>query len=205
MSHHPRVLSAAVLAALTLTACGAKDSSTAPGAGPTTGPASATSTGPSAPIIEINPPGDIPDNQAYVTYQEKGFSFAAPEGWARSGGSEVVFSDKYNSITVTTEVSPTAPTPSSLGSGVRRIGARTPGYVAGHVTTVIRKAGQALLATYQAYSAVNPVTGKVAREAVEKYVFWKAGTAVTLTLEAPVGSDNVDPWRKVTDSFTWTR
>jgi hypothetical protein len=26
---------------------------------------------------------------------------------------------------------------------------------------------------------------------------------VTLTLSAPVGSDNVDPWRTVTDSFRW--
>jgi hypothetical protein len=40
-------------------------------------------------------------------------------------------------------------------------------------------------------------------EAVERYEFWRAGHEVVLTLSAPVGSDNVDPWRKVTDSFAW--
>ena len=66
-----------------------------------------------------------------------------------------------------------------------------------------RTAGTAVLITYHALSAVNPVTGKVANEAVERYEFWRNGREVVLTLAAPVGSDNVDPWRKVTDSFTW--
>ena len=77
------------------------------------------------------------------------------------------------------------------------------GFVAGTVTTVQRAAGTAVLITYHALSAVNPVTGKVANEAVERYDFWRNGTEVALTLAAPVGSDNVDPWRTVTDSFTW--
>ncbi|MDT4974331.1 MAG: hypothetical protein QOG98_89, partial [Pseudonocardiales bacterium] len=58
--------------------------------------------------------------------------------------------------------------------------------------------------TYRADSAPNPVTNKVAVEAVERYEFWRNGTEVVLTLSAPVGSDNVDPWLKVTDSFAWT-
>ncbi|MDT4904221.1 MAG: hypothetical protein QOH52_2237, partial [Pseudonocardiales bacterium] len=41
-------------------------------------------------------------------------------------------------------------------------------------------------------------------QAVERYEFWKNGNEVVLTLAAPVGADNVDPWRKVTDSFAWT-
>jgi hypothetical protein len=61
-----------------------------------------------------------------------------------------------------------------------------------------------VLINYRAQSPVNPVTGKVANEAVERYEYWHAGREVVLTLAAPVGSDNVDPWRKVTDSFAWT-
>ncbi len=57
----------------------------------------------------------------------------------------------------------------------------------------------------RAASAPNPVTGKSVTNDVERYEFWHAGKLVTLTLAAPQGSDNVDPWKLVTDSFTWTR
>ncbi|HEV7195672.1 MAG TPA: hypothetical protein VGN19_07010 [Pedococcus sp.] len=158
-------------------------------------------------MVETNPPGDIPDNQAFVPYSGTGFTVTIPEGWARSSdASSVVFSDKYNSITISSAPAAQAPTPATVRAvDLPKIKAASQGYVAGTVTTVQRKAGVAVLATYHAYSAVSPVTGKVADEAVERYTFWRAGTSVTLTLAAPVGSDNVDPWRKVTDSFTWTK
>jgi len=47
------------------------------------------------------------------------------------------------------------------------------------------------------------VTGKVVRDDVERYEFWRGGTEAVLTLSGAAGSDNVDPWRLVTDSFTW--
>jgi hypothetical protein len=59
------------------------------------------------------------------------------------------------------------------------------------------------LITYRDDSPQNPVTGKVAVEDVQRYEFYRSGTEVALTLSAPVGSDNVDPWRKITDSFAW--
>ena len=200
--HTWRALTAggAVAAALVvLAACGSSGgtkASAAPRADPS-GPA----------VVETNPPGDIPDNQAFVPYTGAGFTVTIPEGWARSSsGSSVVFSDKYNSITISSAPAAQAPTPATVRAvDLPRIKAASRGYVAGTVTSVQRKAGTAVLATYLAYSAVNPVTGKVANEAVERYTFWRAGTSVTLTLAAPVGSDNVDPWRKVTDSFTWTK
>ncbi len=157
--------------------------------------------------MELNPAGDIPDNQAFVTYHGTGFTVTTPEGWARSSaGSAAVFSDKYNSITISQGAAAQAPTVASAqAQDVPAIKAASPGFAPGAVSTVQRKAGTAVLITYHALSQVNPVTGKVANEAVERYTFWKAGTSVTLTLAAPVGSDNVDPWRAVTDSFTWTK
>jgi hypothetical protein len=47
------------------------------------------------------------------------------------------------------------------------------------------------------------VTGKSVTEAVQRYEFWRSGQEVVLTLSAPQGSDNVDPWRTITDSFRW--
>jgi hypothetical protein len=61
-----------------------------------------------------------------------------------------------------------------------------------------------VLATYRADSSPDPVTGKVVHDDVERYELWRSGTTAVVTLASPKGSDNVDPWRKVTDSFTWT-
>jgi hypothetical protein len=45
----------------------------------------------------------------------------------------------------------------------------------------------------------------VIRDDIERYEFWRNGTQATITLSSPVGSDNVDPWRTVTDSFSWSQ
>src|SRR3954467_4963752 len=44
-------------------------------------------------------PGDIPDNQGFLTYRGAGYSVKYPEGWTRSGSSSgVTFRDKGNSV-----------------------------------------------------------------------------------------------------------
>lgn len=163
-------------------------------AGPTSGP-------------EVNPSGDIPDNRAFVAYSPPsgGFSVKIPEGWARvEAGEAVTFTDKLNSIRMETVVAAAAPTiQSAQQNEVPKIQAAVANFKAGEVTSVTRKAGAAVLITYGADSAPDPVTGKVVYDAVERYEFWKAGTEVVLTLSGPQGADNVDPWRIVTDSFGW--
>jgi len=47
------------------------------------------------------------------------------------------------------------------------------------------------------------VTGKVVRDAFERYTFYRAGKRVDLTLSGPTNADNVDPWRIVSDSLRW--
>jgi hypothetical protein len=174
-------------------------------------PSSVGSTGranPGGPATESAPPGDIPDTQAFVAYSSTSgrYSVNVPEGWARTtAGQAIAFTDKYNSIHIATSAMATAPTVTSARtSELPVIGSAASGFRSGDVKTVSRTAGSAILITYQADSAPNPVTGKVALEAVERYEFWRSGTEVTITLASPVGSDNVDPWRKVTDSFAWT-
>src|SRR5262245_49319217 len=164
--------------------------------------------GPNRNATESNVAGDIPDNQAFVPYADPGKSFTVtvPEGWARTtSGTGVLFTDKYNSVTVEISSAASAPTVGSAQAGeVPSIRASAKNFQAGTVSTVSRKAGAAVLITYHADSLPNSVTGKVAREAVERYEFWKAGHEAVLTLAAPVGSDNVDPWRTITDSFSWS-
>ena len=60
-----------------------------------------------------------------------------------------------------------------------------------------------MLITYQGTSPPNPVTGKIGTDAIERYEFWRDGHEVILTLSGPVGADNVDPWRTITDSLQW--
>lgn len=214
-SVRPRITALTAFGAVLLVTACSSNSATTPtpstpsstaAVGTSTTATGATSSG-SGPVgVEVHPPGDIPDNQAFVAYAGTGFTVTTPEGWGRStSGSSVVFSDKYNSITVATAASAQAPTGASArASDLPAIKAAAKGFAPGAISTVRRKAGTAVLITYRAYSPASPVTGKVALEAVERYTFWKAGKAVTLTLAAPVGSDNVDPWRTVTDSFAWT-
>lgn len=158
---------------------------------------------------EVNPSGDIPDNQVYVSYTPPGgrFTVKVPEGWARtSSGGAVVFSDKLNSVRVESAPAPAAPTvASATREELPRIQRASRNYQPGAVTLVRRAAGLAVLLSYRADAPPDPVTGKVVRDAVERYEFWNPATRteVILTLSGPVGADNADPWRTITDSLRW--
>jgi hypothetical protein len=150
-------------------------------------------------------PGDIPDNQAFVRLSTATYSLQTPEGWARTtSGRRTVLTDKYNAIQVDLGALPKAPTVRSVTkSDVPRLRATVPGFRAPVVTSITRPAGRVVLLRYQARSRRDPVTGRSVIDDVERYAFWKAGRLATVTLEAPHGSDNVDPWRTVTTSFRW--
>jgi hypothetical protein len=158
---------------------------------------------------EANPPGDIPDHQVFVAYSPPSgtYSVKVPEGWARSESTnEVTFTDKLNRIHVALTSTATAPTVESVKRDeVPKLAASEPCFVLKDVTSVTRTAGAVVLVTYTAKSAPDPVTGKVIPLDVERYELWSGGTTATLTLSGPAGSDNVDPWRTVTDSFAWKR
>jgi hypothetical protein len=178
---------AAVAVAVTVAGCGSNSSS------------KSTSTSASKPPAttgrEASPPGDIPDNQAYVAYSPpgSGFSVKVPEGWARTqAGAVTTFTDKLNTIKMSAK-SGSCPTQAALK-------AQQPGTI----TTVKRTAGTALVDTYVADSKPNPVTGKVHSDDIQLYVFCKNGKVVDLTLSGPKGADNVDPWKIVTDSLRFT-
>jgi hypothetical protein len=158
---------------------------------------------------ESSPPGDIPDNQAFVAYAPPagGFTVKVPEGWSRRMASgAVTFTDKLNAIRVE---SARAVRPLTRAEATRaelpRLRSSVQGFHPGAVRSVQRHAGRAIQLTYLADAAPDAVTAKARQNAVERYVFFHAGRRVTLTLSGPKGADNVDPWRIVTDSLRWTR
>lgn len=168
---------------------------------------SGLSSQPAPQVTEINPAGDIPDNQAYVTFtsDNAAYSVKVPEGWARTkSGSATTFTDKLNSITVDETSVSTAPTVDSVKSTVvSALQGSAQKFQLGEVKTFTRPGGDGIVVTYQDDSAPNAVTGKVAREDVQLFLFWKNSKQVALTLSAPQGADNVDPWNIVTKSFSW--
>ena len=170
---------------------------------------SAGSPGPSSRAVpEVSPSGDIPDNQAYVPFTDPAgtYRISIPEGWSRSSnGATTTFTDKLNAISVAAGAEATAPTVASIRvAALASLRASTPALTGATVTAAKRHSGPVILLTYRAPAAADPVTGKTHDEAVEAFYFWRGGKVVTLTLRAPVGADNVDPWRKVSDSFSWT-
>jgi hypothetical protein len=199
----------ALITVSALVGCGSSAPTPAKPAAPAAG-ASANGTDtaqppPNAP--ETNPVGDIPDNTAFVAFRPPSgqYQVKVPEGWARTGnGSVFTFTDKLNTVRVETVPAANPPTVDSaranevppIQSGAQRFSLQK-------VQTVKRKGGDAVLVTYKADSPVDPVTGKVVPDAFERYEFFRNGTEAVLTLSGPVRADNVDPWRTVTDSFTW--
>ena len=156
---------------------------------------------------ESSPPGDIPDNQAYVAYSPPGadYSVKVPEGWARTAaGGAVTFTDKLNAIRMEEGAA-------QGGAGVAAVkrtelpalAQQVKGFKPGGVGVVKRRSGPAVRITYLAAGQPDPVTGKTRTDAVERYLFVHNGKRVVLTLSGPKGADDVDPWRLVTDSLRW--
>jgi hypothetical protein len=156
---------------------------------------------------ENNPPGDIPDDTAFVPYRAAGgFKFVVPEGWARtSTHSTVTFSDKLNSISAGWFSASSAPTVSSARqTDVPDLQKTERAFRLQNVTSVSLPSGAAVLIVFQENSAPNKVTGKQYRLDVQRFELYHGGTEAVLTLSSPVGADNVDPWRIVSESLAWS-
>jgi len=151
---------------------------------------------------EVNPPGDIPDNQVFIDFvSPNGFAIKIPEGWARKDdGATTTFNDKYNHIVLTTVQGPTPNDQTALVHDVLTSGRA----VADISAKSMKAAGStALVITYSSNSEPNAVTNKQVREENEKLIFAKADRRVEVTLSAPKGADNVDQWNLIAKSFRW--
>jgi hypothetical protein len=198
MRSRPVLAAGAVALALALAGCGASSSTDGGTAAKPVDPNSA----------EVSPPGDIPDNQAFVSYTPPGsdFSVKVPEGWARtSAAGAVTFSDKLNLISMQ-EVTAGAPLTVARATQVEvpKLAKTVAGFQTGKVDRVTRLGGTAIRISYLADAKPDPVTGKAGQDAVERYMFFKSGHEVVLTLSGPKGADNVDPWKIVSDSVQWS-
>jgi hypothetical protein len=127
-----------------------------------------------------------------------------PEGWSRKTASaSSTFTSNLNSITVAWRPAAAAPTVSSARATVRALRASTLAFRLQAVRAVSLAGGPAVEIIYQANSRPNPVTGRQYRLVIERFELYRSGREAVLGLSSAVGSDNVDPWRIVSESFRW--
>lgn len=158
--------------------------------------------------VESNPPGDIPDNLAFVPYTNDagGYSFTHPEGWAETeNGTSVQFTDKLNGVNADVAAASAAPTVDSAQKRVvPRLQSSVPAFELVGVTQVTVPAGSGVHIVFRRNSDPDPVTGKVYRDEVEEYLIFNGGKEVALDLFGPVGADNVDAYRTMSQSLSIT-
>lgn len=156
---------------------------------------------------EVNPPGDIPDTQAFVKFQSAagGFQLEVPEGWARTeNGPAATFADKFNGVRVSVAPALAAPTVASARSAeVRAIETSDHAVTITGVSEVTLPTGRAVVIRYTSNSDANAVTNNRVRLENEAILFFHNGKEATLTLSAPQGADNVDQWNRMSKSFRW--
>jgi hypothetical protein len=155
---------------------------------------------------ETHPPGDIPDKPVLVTYRSPmEFSLKVPEGWARRETLQSVeFADRYNriSVAVTSRTRPLTlqRVKSHEVHELQRSGVDV--HVS-HIKVIRLPSGIAFVVTYASGSAGNPVINKGIRLENARYLFSKNGKLATLTLSAPLGTNNAGHWQLMAESFDW--
>lgn len=121
--------------------------------------------------------GDIPDSQVFLLFRDPkaGYSIRYPEGWARTGSGSDVTFQEKANLVRITV---------HKGAPHGKPGTKT---------------------TYSRMSAPDPVTGKRLRLVTDRYEYGNQGEVAVLDLATPVGVDNVDAYRMISQSFEWLR
>ncbi len=155
--------------------------------------------------IESNPPGDIPDNVAFIAYTNAAgrYTFTHPEGWTENTvGATATFTDKLNGVQVSTGSASTAPTvASATRADVPALTRDQAAFQLRGITAVTVPAGRGVKIVYRRNSAADPVTGRQYRDEVERYELVSGGRELVVELFGPVGADNVDAYHTMITSL----
>ena len=150
--------------------------------------------------------GDIPDNQAFLTYRNPvaGYSIKVPEGWARKGsGRHVTFQDKNNIVRI--DVSPGGEaTVATATTELKQLARRTPSLHYDSPAAMTAGPTHVVKVVYSTVSAPSPVTGKRVTLVVDRYYVPGTGQHAVVDLGTPRGVDNVDAYRLMIESFRWS-
>lgn len=155
---------------------------------------------------EKNPPGDIPDTQVFIDYASKdGYTLKVPEGWARTDmPAGARFVDKLDGVVVTLSDTGVAPTVDTVRAEyLPQLEKQERAVKIDAVKAVKLPAGNAIRIAYSSNSEPNQVTSRQVRLENARYLYFKDGKLVALELYAPLGADNADQWKLMSESFQW--
>jgi len=154
-----------------------------------------------------NPAGDIPDSQTFVTYSSPDGRYAiqVPEGWARSGsGSDASWEQQYDGVSLRVLAASSMPKAAGITAAyLKSLDPKGGNVVIAQVSERRMGAQTVLVASYSSESAPDPVTNKALRLENDAYLFFGHGHLAALRLWAPAGADNVDQWKRISESFSW--
>lgn len=155
---------------------------------------------------EKNPPGDIPDTQVFIDYASKdGYTLKVPEGWARTDLPDGArFVDKLDGVVVTLSDAGVPPTVDSVRTDyLPQLQKQERAVKIDAVKAVKLPAGNAIRIAYSSNSEPNQVTSKQVRLENQRFLYFRDAKLVSLELYAPLGADNVDQWKLMSESFQW--
>ncbi|MFI5034954.1 MAG: hypothetical protein ACHQFZ_01975 [Acidimicrobiales bacterium] len=129
-----------------------------------------------------------------------------PDGWSsRTSSSAIHFTSTVNSIDVSWRTDPAGlPELSLARSDVAALRRSLAHFQFLSLHPVALAGGPAVLVEYRATSSPDPVTGRNYRLIVERFTFVKRTRVLILSLSSPIGADNVDPWRIISQSVRFT-
>lgn len=155
---------------------------------------------------EKNPTGDIPDTQVFIDYASKdGYALKVPEGWARTDLPDGArFVDKLDGVVVTLSDTGMPPTVDSVRTDyLPQLQKQERAVKIDTVKAVKLPAGNAIRIAYSSNSEPNQVTSRQLRLENQRFLYFRDGKLVALELYAPLGADNVDQWKLMSESFQW--
>ncbi len=204
LNHHVRspLLGGGVVVSLILiVASGCSPNSGGPGH-----PAAASTVPAAASAGDTTVGGDIPDNAVFLTYSDASHRFSVQyvEGWQVSPSSTgVQIRDKDSSETIDVQKAVTDVAAYILQTDLPALESKSD-FVLKKQDTVTIKGKPYMHLAYGILSPPDPVTAKRVPSTVDRYyVSGPAGLAV-ISLSTPDGVDNVDAFRQMIESFTWT-
>lgn len=178
--------------------------SSSPGATETAAPSSTDSTATEPPGGTTS--GDVPDNAVFLTYHGAGpvFSIQYVEGWQvtpRTDG--VVIRDKDSSESVGI-VAPQADVAGYVsGTDLPALKAQ-PGFVLIKQDSVKIGTSTYVHLSYHQPSPADSVTGKQVPQTADRYYVPGTYGLAIVSLATPDGVDNVDAFRQMITSFSWS-
>jgi hypothetical protein len=150
--------------------------------------------------------GDVPDNAVFLTYEggSPAFSIQYVEGWQVSQQADgVVIRDKDSSETVALGPAQTD-VPAFVSSTDLPALKAQQGFKLVKRDTVKVGGTRYVHLVYHLLAPPDPVTGKRVPSTVDRYYVPGPNGLAVVSLSTPDGVDNVDAFRQMIESFTWS-